>query len=55
MNTAYTPIRPLFRCLFAAAARSAMLGRGVFIEGLARTDASGSLQEAGVQIDRARS
>jgi hypothetical protein len=55
MNATYIPIRPLFRCLFAAAALSATLGCGAFIDGLARTDATGSLQEAGVQIAKARS
>jgi hypothetical protein len=55
MNATYIPIRPLFRCLFAAAALSATLGCGVFIDSLARTDPPGNLQEAGVQIDKSRS
>jgi hypothetical protein len=36
MIPTYTPIRPLIRCVFAAAALVATLACGAFVDGLAR-------------------
>jgi hypothetical protein len=55
MNANYTQVRPLLRCLFAVAARSATLTCGMFIDWLAHSEAAGIAQEVAMQGVKARS
>jgi hypothetical protein len=49
MNPNYTPIRPLIRCVFVAAAIAATLVCGAFVDGLARAYSSEALQADSAQ------